>query len=698
MSIKKKILLRSRVAYLLVVAFAVAIIYKMGHIQWAEGKHWKAKAEKIQLQHRTVKATRGNIYSDNGSLLATSVPLYQVAFDPTVASDKLFNDHVDTLALLLYKHFKDHSPTWYQRKMEDARLGKDKYMVLNNKRIGYQEKKIMETWPIFNKGRMRGGVIFQKVEKRLRPFSFLGSRTIGYINDQQYGAGLEYSFNKYLAGTDGMALYQRIAGNWKPVHSESEVPPVDGLDIETTLDINLQDVAEAALHKHLLRHEANNGCVVVMEVATGEIKAISNLTRNSKGNYGETYNYAVGSQGVREPGSTIKLASMMALFEDTGLELGDEIETGKGRFDFYGTTMRDHKKGGFGRITVQQAFEKSSNIAVAKLVNERFGDKPGRFVKYLKEFGLTEPLGFHMMGAGEPYIKTPEDSSWSKLSLPWMSHGYELELSPLHTLTFFNAVANDGKMIRPIIVKRIVKADKEVKNYQAKVIERQICSINTLMKLRTMLEGVVERGTAKNIKNSFYKIAGKTGTAQKIVNGRYTKKYYTSFAGYFPAHAPRYSCIVVIDEPKGYNQYGSDVAAPVFKEIADKIYARDIGLHEALADDYDRETGVFPVIRAGNMDELRQICDYLGIHNQVSASADEWATTALLGDTLLWRANNVEPGLAPDVRGMTLRDALYVLENQGLSVNFEGRGRVVKQSLLPGIKVKKGQQITITLS
>jgi len=655
-------------------------------------------ADDIGLEYITVKAVRGNIYSDNGSLLATSLPEYRIAFDPSVSDQRVFSAGIDSLSLLLSKFFKDRRPADYKRKIVDARLSGRQYMILNRKQINYQEKKKIMQWPVFRQGRLRGGVIFERVDKRFRPFRFLGARTIGYINENNYGAGLEYSFNKVLAGTDGKALFQKMAGgNWKPVYDGTEIRPRDGNDIMTSIDINIQDVAETALLRALKAHQADYGCLVLMEVKTGEIKAISNLSLNKNGYYAENYNYAVGDQGLTEPGSTFKLASMIALFEDSNLQLTDSIETGDGRFKFYDRIMSDHKWGGYGKISIRDAFEKSSNIAVSKLVNAHFGLEPNRFINYLKEFGLNQPLGFQMIGEGIPYIKEPKDPTWSGTTLPWMSIGYELKLTPLQILAFYNAIANDGKFIQPVIVTKSRKADKVINEYNPAVINRKICSDETLQKIRSMLEGVVERGTAQNIKNAHYPIAGKTGTAQKIKDGGgYTKNYYTSFVGYFPADQPKYSCIVVIDNPKQNYQYGSDVAAPVFREVADKIYAKDLEIHHPSELTPALQAGTFPVIQSGNRFEISKICDYLGIENK-GADNESWAKASINGSAIQWKTNDMKIGEIPDVEGMTLRDALFLLENQGLDVLTQGRGRVISQSIAPGEKVKKGGQIKIKL-
>lgn len=699
MSIKKSILLRVRIAFLLVFLLSAGILFRIFTIQVAEGEKWKNYARNLGLKVMKVDATRGNIYADDGSLLATSLPFYQVAFDPYLPGDELYYPHIDSLCYLLSHYYKDFSPQQYRRRIDDARKNRRRYMILNRQEIDYQDKKQMERWPIFRAGRLTGGVIFEKVERRFLPFSHLGYRTIGTVNSDNRGVvGLEYSFNRQLAGQDGEALFQRMSGGgWKPVYDGSEVRPKEGYDIQTTINVNLQDVTESALLKALVKHQADYGVAILMEVKTGEIKAISNLSRNSKGQYYERYNYAVGSQGAREPGSTFKLASMIALLEDSNIALTDTVDTGNGVIKFFGETMRDHKPGGFGALTVKEVFEYSSNIGTAKLITQHFGDNPSRFTDYLKNIGLDKPLGFQMVGEGLPYIKDPSDSTWSGVSLPWISHGYELKMTPLQTLTLYNAVANNGKMIQPLIVKAVKKANKKIEKYTGKVINPKICSDQTLKEVRLMLEGVVERGTASNIRGTRYKIAGKTGTAKKVENGRYTNAYYTSFAGFFPAENPKYSCIVVIDDPKGFQIYGSDVAAPVFKEIADNIYSLEVDMHQELPDNRDQFAGVFPVIRSGKQDELKMISNTLGISNHSDTDA-VWVTTDVVNHSVFWKSNETKGDRMPDVRGMTLRDAIYVLENMGLEVKVSGRGRVEQQSLMPGTKILRGTNIKLELS
>ena len=700
MNIKKSILVRVRVAFLLVCLFACAIVYKIVQIQFMDGQKWKSISKERRIYYKPVAATRGNIFSDNGSILATSLPFYRVAIDPTVAKAEVFNSGVDSLGLLLSRFYGDKSADHYRRKIKNARHSDRQYIRLNSRQINYQEKKMMAKWPIFREGKGRGGVIFEKVEKRFKPFGLLADRTIGFINEDKNGAGLEYSFNNNLAGTDGEALFERIAGGSKPIYDGTDVKPQHGYDIKTTIDINLQDVAENALYKALERTNAEYGCVIMMEVKTGEIKAIANLGK-TRGGYIEDYNYAVGNQGRTEPGSTFKLASMMALFEHAPhVKLTDTIDTGNGRYRIKNTYMSDAKINGYGKITVQQVFEKSSNIGVAKLMEENFSQSQQAYVDYLHKFGLGSTLGFQMDGEARPYMKSPQDKNWYGTTLTSMAIGYETKISPLQTLAFYNAVANNGVKVQPIIVKEIRKADNVIQSFSTRVLIDKICSDETLKKLKMMLEGVVTHGTAKNILSGDYKIAGKTGTARKVKDGKYVREYSTSFAGYFPADNPKYSCIVIIDSPKGVNVYGGDVAAPVFKELADKAYARDLAMHQPLQARVVPDKESLPLVKAGNFDDLSVILNKIGISSHATAGQDEeWVKVEQQRRSLNFTSNPVLEGKVPDVTGMTLRDALFILGNQHLEVNVEGSGkRVQKQSVEPGTDIIKDKNITITLS
>jgi cell division protein FtsI (penicillin-binding protein 3) len=685
----------------ILIAFATAAIpLRIAKIQVEEGDKWREKAQTINFQYREVPATRGNIYAGDGSLLATSLPFYRVALDPTMAKKALFDSGIDSLANNLSAYYRDKSAKAYKRMIMDARLEKKRYIVLNRRQVGYQDMQKMAEWPIFREGRLGGGVLFEKVEKRYRPFNSLASRTVGFVNEDEYGAGIEYSFNEYLKGRDGKALFQRIAGgSWKPVFDAEDIKPEDGFDVITTLDVNIQDVAETALLRQLEDRDAAFGSVIVMEVKTGKIKAIANLQKNKNGlGYGENYNFAIGDQGNTEPGSTFKLFSMLALLEENKVSLEEKIETGNGAHRFYNQVMRDAKNGGYGTITIREAFEKSSNVAISKLVDMHFGSSPSKFLGYLDQVGLREPFDFQLAGEGKPFFKKPGEKDWYGTSLPWISIGYESKLNPIHTLALYNAVANEGKMVKPYLIQAILRGNKIEKQWDTEVIRKKIASEKTVKQLQELLEGVVVRGTAKNIANAEYAIAGKTGTAQKLENGRYTKRYYTSFAGYFPADRPKYSMIVVIDSPTGFAAYGGDVSAPVFKEIADKIYAVDLELNPSSQDliASEEKSSNTPFVKAGKADEIHQILEKLGVPS-APVQPEEWVKVVANQNQINWKTNDTDAATVPDVSGLSLRDALFILENKGIRVNYSGRGIVKSQSLNPGTPLQSNTIIKLEL-
>ena len=701
MNIKRSIVLRVRVIFILVALAACAIPYKIAVVQLKEGEKWKAKAEQVNFQYREVPATRGNIYAADGSLLATSLPFYRVAIDPTVVKDVKFKNGIDSLSRLLSSFYKDKSATAYRRMIQDARTEKKRFLVLNRTQIGVQEMQLMSKWPIFREGRAGGGVIFEKVEKRYRPFNSLASRTVGFLNEDENGAGIEYSFNNYLKGTDGKALFQRLSGNvWKPMFDADDIKPENGYDVFTTLDVNIQDIAETALRRQLTDRDAAFGSVIVMEVKTGHVKAISNLQKNKSGvGYSESYNYAVGDIGSVEPGSTFKLVSMLALLEENKVTPNELIETGNGAHRFYNQTMYDAKYGGYGTITIREAFEKSSNVAISKLVDMHFGSSPSKFMGYVEKVGLAEPMNLQISGEGKPFFKKPGAKNWYGTSLPWISIGYESKVNPIHTLALYNAVANNGVMMKPLFVKAVGSGNQMVETFEPTVYRKQIASEKTIKQLQALLLGVVENGTAKNIKNDNYKIAGKTGTAQKLVNGKYTETYYTSFAGYFPADRPKYSMIVVIDSPTGLAAYGGDVSAPVFKEIADRIYALDMELNpvdQTKIFTAENLTSKLPEVGTGKGEELQGIFEQLGISAK-TPSAEDWISVAVTDDKINLKINDTEKPVVPDVSGMPLRDALFILENKGIKVNYNGRGRVIEQSIMPGTQLTPNTTINLVL-
>ena len=702
MSVKKSILTRIRVAFIVIVLALVLIVVKILDTQVVNGEKWRSIARENGLKYRKVKATRGNVLSDNGSFMATSLPFYQLAMDPTVADEVAFRTNLDTLTRLFEAYFQEKTAEEYKQDLMEARRTNGRYYVVSRKKhVSYQDRKKLEQWPIFNLGRFQGGVLFEKVDKRFRPYDPLARRTVGFLipdsTGELKGRGLEYSFNEELGGVDGEALYQRIAGGrWKPVEDESMVRTENGYDVETTINIDIQNKATAILDRALRRQSAKYGVLILMEVETGEIKAMVNLGRNQKGEYRENYNYAVGSQGVTEPGSTFKTASMLALLEATDIQVDDTINTGDGKYMFYeDCIMTDAAVYGYGQLSVQSVFEKSSNIGVSKMTFRHFQDKPQMFYDYLTKFNLTKPLGFQMSGEGEPNISQPGSEMWSGCSLPWMSIGYEVQVSPLQLLTFYNGIANGGRQIEPLLVKRILKGGHRVeKSFQAKVLNPQLCSNENLAIIQNMLKGVVEHGTAKNIFTEEYQIAGKTGTTHKLYKGRYVDKYYTSFAGYFPADKPKYSCIVAIDEPQGDDHYGGDVCAPVFKELADWLFVTNV---EKEWESLEMAEASVPYIRSGKFSDLATLTEELGVKT-LPMNTESWVYASNSGDTVMLKNNIFQEELVPDVTGMVLKDAIYILENQGLIVKVIGSGaRVRKQSLRVGRKIGHGYTIYLTM-
>ncbi|TGD82654.1 penicillin-binding protein [Hymenobacter wooponensis] len=702
-NVKKSIVTRIRLAFLGVCLFSCAIVWKVSQIQFKEGARWKALEQERRIVYQPVFATRGNIFASDGrSIMATSLPFYRIAWDPSVVSDALFKEKKDSLALLLSRFFGDRSPQEYLRRLKNAKNPKAhvRYIRLNSRQINFQEKKELAQWPIFREGKNKGGVIFEKVDKRFRPFGGLAQRTIGFVNEDKNGAGLEFTFNRHLAGKDGEALFERLPGGNKPIYDGTEVKPQPGYDIKTTLDINLQDVAENALYKALVDNDAQYGTVILMEVKTGEIKAVANLGRAADGVYREDYNYAIADQGRTEPGSTFKLASLMAVLEENpDLTLEDSVNTGKtGAMRIGGAVKTDTHANGW--ITIKQVFEKSSNIGVAVLVDRQFSKNPDKYTDYLKRFGLDKPLGFQMAGEARPYVKDPHDRSWSRTSLTTMCIGYELKLAPLQTLAFYNAVANGGVKVQPMIVKEVKQADNVVERFEPVVLNPKICSDETLEKVRAMMEGVVNEGTARGIRTNDYGIAGKTGTAWKFKNGAYTRMYSTSFCGYFPADQPKYSCIVVVDSPKRRGWSGAEVAAPVFREVADKAMARDAAsLRPLLARAPSSTKSRVPFVQVGMQDELTMVFSQLGVTHEGATNADDWVRTLAdsNADKLSLKPMAVRPGRVPNVAGMTLRDALFLLENRGLRVRTVGTGRVKAQSIAAGSPVRRGTMVVLQM-
>jgi cell division protein FtsI (penicillin-binding protein 3) len=705
-NIKEDIIQRSKHIFYLVMVLASLVVGRLIYIQYFDtfkGKYWDERVVEATIKRDTIRAMRGNIYAADGSLLATSLPTYVVGLDPTMAKPEYFAKKVDSLGILLAHIYRDRSARDYADLVRDARDRKRRYVLLNRRRVTFQERQYMLKWPFFRsstKVAARGGVLRPYYE-RYHPFDQMAERTIGNL-DAKTGRGLiglEASFQSELAGKNAVGLVEVLSGGVrKPVSDGPDMKPEPGMDLYTTIDVNYQDMAETALRKTLEKYSAAAGCVIVMEVATGEIRALANLTRQTgrdgTARYIENFNHALS--GRTDPGSTFKLATMMALMEEKAVALDQTtVNTGSGIVKYRSAYIRDAHRGGMGTLTARQVFEKSSNIGTHLLMQRYFYTRPDLYCKYLRQFHLTQPTGIRMKGEAVPVVRNPDMKGWSKTSLTFMSYGYEMQITPLQMLTFYNAIANSGRWVRPMLVRQIKLADEVVEDNQPYIAPERICSPETALKAQELLRGVVQRGTARHINSTHYAISGKTGTAQKIVNGKYqVGKYYTSFIGYFPANKPRYSVLAVVDSPQGDNAdllYAGTVAAPVFREVADRIVAYDIQMHEPTRSGQGHGRPD-PKLMAGYANDLHIISNQLNMSEV--PSTEGWVEATSKGQ---WRSRPTKPNRVPDVRGLSLRDALFVLENKGYRVLIEGKGRVKEQSMLPGQSIADADAKTITL-
>jgi len=686
-------------------------------IQFKEGDEWKAKAAAYNTQVHEIQAVRGNIFDIHNNLLATSLPYYEIAVDINAPSidKKLFDSKKDSLGIKLANLFKDKSAKQYTRILQKARNSGDRYVILK-RNVPYKDLQILKTFPIFKKGK-RGGLVTLQTNKRELPFKLLAARTIGLARSGVKPVGLEGAYDSVLMGISGRRLMQKIAGDvWRPINDENEVEPKDGSDLYTTLDINIQDVAENALLKTLVKNNASHGCAILMEVKTGEIKAIANLTRNGKDtssyNYSENLNYAIGY--ATEPGSTFKLASYLALMDDFDVSLEEKIKVGNGEVTYYSKTIKDSHAPETPVLTVQRAFEVSSNSAVAIMIQKYYSKNPQQYINKLKSFHLHEKLGLSIPGEARPLIKNTKSKDWSGITLPQMSYGYESLITPLQTLTLYNAIANDGKMVKPRFEKEIMRNGKSVKTFSTEVISEQIVKKATVQKAKQMLEGVVKNGTGKGLNITAFKVGGKTGTAQIAKAGfkkgdkktaygdEGNRDYQASFVGYFPADKPLYTCIVIINSPSNGIYYGGLVAGPVFKEIAEKVYSSSVDFLEPINHKENYLTKIPESIKSKN-NEMLIASNALKIPTKSQASSNEYVSRNLKdSSSFTLQSNDLETqlkkGIVPNLNGLSAKDALFLLENVGFHVKLLGMGAVRNQSIEVGKKFNKGDKITLILS
>ncbi|MCX6281401.1 MAG: penicillin-binding protein [Bacteroidetes bacterium] len=702
--IRKGILTRVYLVYLGILLFGLAILGRAFYIQNFEKKEMIAMAQRQEMKVFPIDAIRGNILSDDGTLLAVSVPIFELHMDLYADSltDEVFRNGVDSLAICLAGLSKDRSPMQIKDKLWEARRNQERYFLIKRD-VTYPELKKIRRFPIFRRGKYKGGLIVTPQWERELPYKSLARRIIGYEKgegDQKVYVGLEGKFTKQLEGVGGSRMMRRTGGsNWMPVDIDSQVEPQNGLDIVTTIDIELQDMAEEALRRELISDSADHGCLVVMEVKTGYIKAMVNLGRTKKGSYEEVFNYAIGESN--EPGSTFKLASFLVALDDEKVQLDTQIPIGNGIVYFSGHKIEDSHHMGAGSLTAQQVFEKSSNVGTAKMIYGIYSAEPQKFIDGLYRLGLNRPLNLQIEGERPPYIKNTKSKYWSDLSLPWIAYGYEVALAPIHLITLYNAIANNGKMVKPLFVKEILRNGQAVKKFDPVVINPQVVSPSTVQKAKIMMEGVVLHGTGTAINSPLYRIAGKTGTAQLAQNNRgYNQgtkniRYKGSFVGFFPVEDPRYTMMVVIVDPKKGKYYGAAVAAPVFREISDRLYAKQEDILFPFKK--DSVNSLIPYAHAGLQADLNEAYNSLGYSISKLDVRSQWTQMGADGNRVVLYPEAISRNLMPDVSGMGLKDALYLLEQMGLNVVVNGRGSVVSQSVKPGTFVSKGMPVVLDL-
>ncbi|WP_445748882.1 penicillin-binding transpeptidase domain-containing protein [Polaribacter sp.] len=650
--------------------FFVAIVIQLIDIQYFQAKKYKALATELTIRQDTVFANKGNVYAADGNLLATSMSKFTIRMDVVAVDDKDFSENVVALSNELSKMFGKPA-SFYLSKLRIAKKTNNRYLLLA-RNVGYTDYLKMKEFPIFKLGVYKGGFIAEHKTVRAHPIGKIAERTIGY-DDFRGESGIEGAFADYMQGENGLRWKQKIAKNqWKPISDVNEKEPIDGHDIITTIDVNIQDITHHALLRQLEYFNAEHGCAVVMETKTGEIKAISNLGRSDEGTYFEKRNYAIWES--HEPGSTFKLASLMVALEDKAIDTSTVVDTDGGIMFIHGSKVEDSRKGGYGKISAARVFEVSSNVGIVKLIREHYDNNPQKFYDKIEKFGFTKPIGFQIKGEGMPYIPNPKDKNrWNKISLEWMSWGYGISVTPMQTLMFYNAVANNGVMVKPRFVKELRRQDKTVKKFTTEVVNSKIASDETLKKVRKVMENVVIKGTASNIYSPNFSMAGKTGTAKKYVAahvnengekipGQYSsERYVASFVGFFPVDNPKYTCIVIVHDPekrKGY--YGSTVAGPIFKEIAQKIYTST------------------PI-------------DFQSVDDSVKFASIE--NDFKNYEKLLQNGQDS----IPNVIGMPGMDAVSLLENKGYKVKVSGIGKVKNQSFLKDDKSTKEGTIILKL-
>lgn len=693
---------RVLLVYVAMLVVGVAIVAKIIVIQTVDREELLETARKADIRIVKVPAVRGNIFSKNGTLLATTIPVFDVYFDPVAVPEDRFKSEIGALSDSLSRLLKLHTKSQYVNKFTKARNENKRYVRIARK-LKMDDYERLKSFPIF-KERLGNGLITEKQLVRERPYGDMAMRMIGYVNYNDtlkpVKVGLEGAYDTCLSGRDGQQMRRRInGGRFIDVPASGNITPRNGKDIYTSIDAKIQDVAEEALRKCLKDNNAQQGCVIMMDVKSGFIEVMASLRYNEKKQrYDESYNFAI-AENV-EPGSTFKAITMTALLEnnpnfniDRVLNLGP---TGKMRF--HNRIMTDSHVVGEGHPTIKQCFWESSNIAFGFLTTEAFEDNPQRFIDLIYKTKINEPLNLDIKGEGKPYIKSTSSKLWSKVSLPWMSIGYELTVTPITLLTYYNAIANNGRMVKPQFVKEIRRGNEVVQTFDTIVINEKIASDRTIKTLQSLLRGVVENGTAKALNKCAFQVAGKTGTAQIASHGSYNKRNYTaSFVGYFPADDPKYTCIVVISNPMGKSYYGASVSAPVFKEIAEKVYATELGIKDETAN-YPANADKYTKASMAYYEDVNEYCTMAGVRMVDAELSSEWVKVSnSKNGGITMQSIDLEDEMVPDFTGMNVMDAVYLIESMGWKAGFGGRGLVESQSVKAGTKLEKGKIIVLKL-
>ncbi|MEO7397437.1 MAG: penicillin-binding protein [Ilumatobacteraceae bacterium] len=685
----------------------VVVLGRAFYIQRVQGSYWKNMSDSLHLKYMPINAERGSIYSEDGNMLSTSIPVFDIYIDFGAAGlrekqGKRFYDNIDSLSFSLAGLFNDASAGDYKKQLSVSYQNEDRYFLLKRK-ISFEQYKQLRDFVLVKEGRNKSGFIIDVRDSRVNPYVLLANRTIGLSRgDTSKNVGLERTYDSLLKGERGQRLMRYMAGVYVPVDG-AEIEPENGKDIITTINTYMQDVAENALMKMMTMNNSLHGTCIVMETATGKIKAIANLGKRIDGSYIEDYNYGIGKK--TEPGSIFKLATLLSLLEDKYVDTNTIVDCEGGSKSFYGLKIRDSHLGN-GRLTVKDAFARSSNVAFAKLAEQYYNNNPTRFYNHLHRLRLDTATGIDIVGQAFPLIKKPGGKFWGKTTLPFMAHGYEELITPLHMLMVYNAVANNGRMMKPYLVNSVRKLGIDVKSFAPKVLVEKICSDETLGKLKSCLMDVVENphGTAHSLKTDMYSFAGKTGTAVTALDNRGYNKgnkiYQSSFIGFFPGDKPKYSIAVVIQNGKESRlAYGGVVSAPVFREVADKIYASDLSDHPYFQSASVNDSSSYNYY--GLKNDINKILSVLNLPYLDSAAAGYWRSINMYDNKVILNAINspsAQASIMPRVVGLGLKDAVYMLENYGLKVTAGGRGKVIYQSLQQGTTFSKGQTINIQLN